>query len=151
MSFIARTFPYFFRKGFLPFLKKQKYHTQPPAMATTIMPPMTHQTTGLPVLLSCSASEDVLLTLLPGRRQILPGQGLRRNCLCWKNLRKAHHCWMVSRWRTFPKRKGSQSLVPGWKRAPVPMGSGWRSLRLLGGCLAAGYEKQKGYCKEALL
>ncbi|MFQ7465136.1 MAG: hypothetical protein ACLRM0_08275 [[Clostridium] leptum] len=65
MSFIARTFPYFFRKGFLPFLKKQKYHTQPPAMATTIMPPMTHQTTGLPVLLSCSASEDVLLTLLP--------------------------------------------------------------------------------------
>ena len=30
LSFIARTFPYFFRKGFLPFLKKQKYHTQPP-------------------------------------------------------------------------------------------------------------------------
>ena len=34
-------------------------------MATTIMPPMTHQITGLPVLLLCSASVEVSLTLLP--------------------------------------------------------------------------------------
>ena len=34
-------------------------------MAATIMPPMIHQTMGLPVLLSCSASAEVSLTLLP--------------------------------------------------------------------------------------
>ena len=34
-------------------------------MATITMPPMTHQITGFPVLLSCPASVEALLTSLP--------------------------------------------------------------------------------------
>ena len=134
MSFIARTFPYFFRKGFLPFLKKQKYHTQPPAMATTTMPPITHQTTGLPVLLSCSASEDVLLTLLPEASNSSRPRASEELSSLEESSEDASLLDESLAAGCFRRGRRSQSLVPGWKRAPAPMGSGWREPALLGGC-----------------
>ena len=67
---------YFFLKGFLPFLTKQKYHILPPAAAITTIPPITHQRTVLPEpLLSDSDSTEVTLTSLPDSSNSTGPQG----------------------------------------------------------------------------